>query len=204
MSVEIFHLGPLETNCFLLHAQGRAVVIDPGGDPKPVLSFLQSNNLALTHILNTHLHCDHIYGNKVLQEKTGAPVLCSPDDVFLLETEIGGGGFMGLPRVDTFKFEHLEESRTEFLNESCQVLKTPGHSPGSLSLYFPDSKMVFVGDLLFTRSIGRTDFHGGDMDVLLESVRKKIFSLPAETVVYSGHGPSTTVGDEKNHNPFFQ
>jgi hydroxyacylglutathione hydrolase len=204
ITVRTFPLGPLETNCFLLSNEGAAVAVDPGGKPARILRVLKEEGLALTHILNTHMHCDHIYGNLELSGATGAPILGSPKDEFLLQIEIGRGGFMGLPSVSEFSFERLEPGEQPLLGETCMVLATPGHTPGSLSFHFPGSNIVFVGDLLFYRSIGRTDFPGGSMDTLLRSVREQIFTLPRETVVYPGHGPETTVGDEKLHNPFFQ
>jgi glyoxylase-like metal-dependent hydrolase (beta-lactamase superfamily II) len=111
---------------------------------------------------------------------------------------------MGLPRIDDFSYEPIMPGETEFVGLPCTVMATPGHTRGSLSFYFPDAGAVFVGDLIFKRSIGRTDFPGGSMETLIASVRENIFTLPPETVIYSGHGPETTVGDEKNHNPFFQ
>jgi len=110
---------------------------------------------------------------------------------------------MGLPRVTLFDFLDLPAGETTFLGLACRVLATPGHTPGSRSLYFPEAGALFSGDLLFNRSIGRTDFPLGDHEALMRSVRELIFTLPPETVVFSGHGPETTVGDEREHNPFF-
>ena len=202
-TVTSFALGPLQTNCFLVRAGDRALAVDPGGDPSSVVGYLEQEGVTLTHILNTHLHFDHILGNRSLSEATGAPILANPEDHFLLDTEVGGGGFMGFPPTPTFEYQPLEPGETSFLGEPCTVLKTPGHTPGSLSLYFPDSAMVFSGDLIFHHSIGRTDFPGGNQQTLIDSVRGKIFTLPEETVIYSGHGPKTTVREEKLHNPFF-
>lgn len=203
MEVRAFALGPLQTNCFVLSEGKECIVVDPGGDPTPLLEFTEAEGLQVTHILNTHLHCDHIYGNKALADAAKAPVLISKDDESLLQTEIGGGGFMGLPKVDVFPYEYIAEGETTFLGKQCRVLSTPGHSPGSLSFYFPEAGVVFVGDLLFNRSIGRTDFSGGDFNVLKDSVIEKIFSLPDETQVFPGHGPQTNVKEEKLNNPFF-
>jgi len=204
MEITAFPLGPLEANGYLLARGREAVFVDPGGDPGAVLRTLTEKHLRLTHILVTHLHFDHIYGVKELAQATLAPILANPKDEFLLHTEMGLGGFMGLPKVSPFDFGPIEPGETLFLDTPCTVLATPGHTPGSLSFYFPKARAVFVGDLLFYRSIGRTDFPGGDMDALIKSVREKIFALPPETVVYSGHGPATTVGEEAGHNPFFQ
>lgn len=203
MEVRVYGLGPLQTNCYLLSAAGQAVVIDPGGDPAAVLSALKREGLALRHILNTHFHFDHIAGNAALAAATGAPVLASPEDAFLLKTEVGGGGFMGLPETPAFAYEPLAAGETSFVGLTCRVLATPGHTPGSLSFYFSAEKMIFVGDLLFYRSVGRTDFPGGDFQVLQRSVIDTIFVLPDEVRIYSGHGQHTSVGSEKEHNPFF-
>lgn len=203
MQIRTFALGPLQTNCYLLIRNGDAVVVDPGGDPSAVLNVLRNEGLTLTHILNTHFHFDHVGGNRKLAQETGAPILADEKDAYLLETELGRGGFMGLPAIELFEYENIEPGATSFLGLDCAVLPTPGHSPGSVSFHFPDAAAVFVGDLLFNRSIGRTDFPGGDLDVLKNSVVGQIFTLPPETVVYSGHGDPTTVGDEMRHNPFF-
>ncbi len=208
MRVRTFPLGPLSTNCYVLSTGKRAVVVDPGGPPASVLAFLRDQGLTLECIVNTHFHFDHILGNKALAEATGVPILASPLDAFLLETEFGGGGFMGLPVIERFAWEPLAPGEREFMGCACRVLATPGHSPGGLSLYFPDEEgtggLVCVGDLLFKRSIGRTDFPGGDLEALLNAVVNEIFVLPDSVVVYPGHGPETTVADERNHNPFFQ
>jgi glyoxylase-like metal-dependent hydrolase (beta-lactamase superfamily II) len=206
INVKEFVLGPIQTNCFLIYNDhGQALVIDPGGEADPILHFLKSQGLQLLHILNTHFHIDHIYGNKELQQAVGVSILANPEDDFLLKTEIGSGGpGIGLPSVDPFDYDPLHPGQQEWLGEKCHVISTPGHSPGSLSFYFPESQKIFSGDVLFHRSIGRTDLPGGDAEVLLRSVRERIFTLPGETIVYCGHGPKTTVHDEKHFNPFFQ
>jgi glyoxylase-like metal-dependent hydrolase (beta-lactamase superfamily II) len=202
--VKTFQLGPLETNCYLVYNDAKqAVVIDPGGDPAEVLAFLRSQGLTLTHILNTHLHFDHIGGNAALASATGAVILAGEADRPLLESELGNGGFMGFPKTPSFSFTPLEPGTHSFVGETCHVLATPGHSPGSLSLYFPALGAVFCGDLIFYRSVGRTDFPGGDDKVLKESAYAKILVLPEETIIYPGHGPKTDVRDARKNNPFF-
>jgi len=203
MEIKTFPLGPLQTNCYVLAGNNEAVAVDPGGDPAAVLDYLSDNNLKLTHILNTHLHFDHTYGNKALTEATGAPILCCEDDLYLLESELGAGGTFGLPLVDKYEPQIILPGEHSFGGFSCTAFPTPGHSSGSLTFYFPEAKAAFVGDLIFYRSIGRTDFPGGDLDLLKNSVKEHIFTLPAETLLLSGHGPETTAGDEMNHNPFF-
>ena len=205
LEVQCFPLGPLQTNCFLVSYNTRAIVVDPGGDPKELVDFIKKNNLTLERILNTHFHFDHILGNTPLQKASGAVILASKEDDFLLQSQVGaGGGTFGFPKVEPFSYEDISPGEQEFLGQTCRVLSTPGHTPGSLSFYFPDSGMLFSGDVLFQRSIGRTDFPRGDTQTLLTSIKEKIFTLPGETRVFSGHGPETSVGDEKQFNPFFQ
>ncbi|MFP5258956.1 MAG: MBL fold metallo-hydrolase [Acidobacteriota bacterium] len=203
MDIVSFPLGPLETNCYLAASDGRAVALDVGGDPAPVLAHMRAHGLTLEAICLTHLHCDHLYGVAALMHETGVRALAGAEDARLMDLDLGRGGLMGLPMVDPFVWEPVAPGEITLLGQSCRVLATPGHSPGSRSYYFPEAGAVFVGDLLFYRSIGRTDFVGGDYDVLLGAVVSQIFSLPDKTLVYPGHGPATTVGDEKRHNPFF-
>ena len=203
MHIESFNLGPLETNCHVLSHAGLAVVVDPGGDPAEVLEHLKAQKLTLTHILVTHLHFDHIYGCAALSRATGAPVLTPPGDAKLMQTELGAGGMFGLPRVEPFASSPAPLGQATFAGLECQCLATPGHSPGSLTYYFPQAGTAFVGDLIFYRSVGRTDFPGGSAATLKRSVEQQIFTLPGETVLYSGHGLETTVDSERTHNPFF-
>ena len=204
MEIKRFALGPLGTNSYLAYTDTEAIAIDPGGDPAPLIDFLKENNLTLTHILNTHLHFDHVYGNKALADATGAPILACEKDAYLLDTELGQGGAWGLPKVDPYTYTPLCpgkcEGDIELLGTKCTVLHTPGHSKGSVSLYFADAKVLFSGDLIFYRSVGRTDFPGSSQEVLTNSILTKIYTLPEETVIYPGHEITTTVGDERNHN----
>jgi glyoxylase-like metal-dependent hydrolase (beta-lactamase superfamily II) len=203
LHVTAMPLGPLDTNCYVLHSDREAVVIDPGGDADEILSFLASRSLVLRSVLNTHLHFDHIQGNADLVAATGVAVLANPRDAYLMQTELGGGGMMGFPRTPPFEIVPLEEGELPLLGTTCSVLATPGHSPGSLSFYFESVGAVFVGDLIFYRSVGRTDFPGSSERELMRSVRTKIFTLPEDTVIYPGHGPETTVRQERLNNPFF-
>ena len=203
MDIKTFPLGPLQTNCYLAVSGTSAMAVDVGGAPGPVAEYLRQHALTLETVLLTHLHCDHLYGVGELTTAFGVKAYGGADDGPLLEDEIGRGGFMGMPLVPPFDWQPIAPGETVLLGQPCRVLATPGHSAGSLSYFFPRSGVVFVGDLLFYRSIGRTDFVGGDHDALIRSVVTEIFSLPEATVVYPGHGPATTVGDEKSHNPFF-
>ncbi|GAB6175497.1 MBL fold metallo-hydrolase [Desulfobaculum senezii] len=204
MQIRTYALGPLQTNGYLLSSGGQAVFIDPGGDPASVLDVIRQENLTLTHVLITHLHFDHIYGAAKLARETGATIAANTEDGFLLETEVGAGGAMGLPKVELFDFAPIAPGAATFVGEECQIVATPGHTPGSLTFVFPGEGAAFVGDLIFARSIGRTDFPGGSTPTLVRSVEQGIFTLPEDTTLYPGHGPATSVGDEKAHNPFFQ
>ena len=203
-SVHTFPLGPLQTNGYLVANGNEALVIDPGGDPSVLLDHAKSNGLRIQRILNTHLHFDHLYGNQALHQATKAPILVPEQDVPLLSSGLGSGNYMGMPKVEAFTYEPINAGKLTLIGLECHALFTPGHSPGSLSFYFPELGAVFVGDVLFAGSIGRTDFFGGDLETLLQSVRARLFTLPPATVVYPGHGPATTIQEEQHNNPFFE
>ncbi|WP_025322823.1 MBL fold metallo-hydrolase [Deferrisoma camini] len=205
MILEQLVVGPIQANCYILgdETTREAVVIDPGGDTPVILRALQARDLKPVAIVATHGHFDHVEGLAGMKRATGAPVCVHPDELPLLKGLPGQGLLFGMrveaaPEPDVL----LEEGQTiPFGSFALSVLHTPGHSPGSVSLVV--DKKVFVGDLLFAGSIGRTDLQGGDYDTLIRSVREKIFTLPDDTVVYPGHGPATTVATEKRTNPFF-
>lgn len=198
MEIVQFTLGPIDTNCMLLHNGKEAIIIDVGGDAREVLAYLREHRLKLTDILVTHMHVDHVLGVADLAESTGAKVWANSRDEYLLT----GNRVMGFPDPKPFKYENIEEGTGSFLGAECRMLSTPGHTPGSISYYFPDCSSLFCGDVLFYRSVGRTDFPGGDTDTLMNSIRQKIYSLPDDTAVYPGHMLATGVGDEKRLNPF--
>ena len=202
MQILSFPLGPLETNCYFLSKGSQAIVIDPGGDPTPLLQWLKKNALTLTHIFNTHLHLDHTYGNAALAAATGAKIYAGEGEKIIEQTELAQGGLFGLPPVPAYTWEAIAPGEHKILNSPCQILSTPGHSPGSISLYFSNAQACFVGDLIFKGSVGRTDFPGCSNKDLKESINYQIFTLPDETTLYPGHGPSTTVLREKKGNPY--
>lgn len=204
MQINTFHLGPLETNCYLVHNGEQAIVVDPGGAPNPVVGLLLKEKLELTHILLTHLHFDHTYGASALKKITDAPIYASEEDRPLLRSSYGRGGMWGLPEVEAFNFEGLPVGQEiSLLGTSCKVLPTPGHTPGGVCFYFSEHRVVFTGDALFKRSIGRTDFPGGNLEQLLSGIETQLFTLPGETIAYPGHGEATSIGDERLHNPMF-
>lgn len=199
MRVHTFPLGPLETNCYLLVEGAEAVAVDPGGDPASVVDYLNKNSLKLAAILNTHLHFDHVGGNAALARATGATIYLCTEDLFLLEAT--SGTRFGLPATEHFEYQNLLPGETTFMGLRCTVIHTPGHSPGSLSFYFPDQGVLFSGDVLFRRDTGRSDLPGGSRPILEnETIRGKLYKLPGKTVVYPGHGPETTIGEEKVEN----
>lgn len=202
MSVATFPLGPLSTNCYVINNGNHAIAIDVGGPPQDILVYLVKNSFTLDAILLTHSHFDHMYGVAELAKSTGAPVYAPEKDKVIAESEAGKGGIWGMPPVQAFEAIWLPLGETKFADMTCDVLETPGHTPGGVSFYFPEQKALFSGDALFYRSIGRTDFPLGNHQQLLKSIHEKLFTLPDDTIVYPGHGPSTTIGAEKKENPF--
>jgi glyoxylase-like metal-dependent hydrolase (beta-lactamase superfamily II) len=197
-------VGPLQANCFIVGCEQtrKAVVIDPGGDADIILNALAKDKLTLTAIINTHGHFDHVGANKALQVATGATLMMHKLDAPMLQESVGSAAAWGLnveasPEPGRF----LEEGDViECGDIQLKVLHTPGHSAGGISLYTHGA--VFVGDTLFSGSIGRTDLPGGDYDTLISSIKSKLFTLPDDTEVYTGHMASTTISQEKKFNPF--
>ncbi|WP_084146879.1 MBL fold metallo-hydrolase [Maridesulfovibrio zosterae] len=201
--VETFVLGPLETNCYLLTSGKNAVVIDCGLEPLPLLRAIRDRDIDVQAIYLTHMHFDHIGGVADLQKVTQAPVYGSTKDEYLKEVAVMYGGSLEYQSMIDFKLTDQKPGRINILESPVIVLSTPGHSPGSLSYFFPALGCVFVGDLIFMISTGRTDFPGGDEEALIKSVKERIFLLPETTKIFSGHGPMTTVKHELNNNPLF-
>ena len=202
MHVNSFPLGPLGTNSYILDNGIEALAIDVGGDPADMLAFLSRNNLKLLAILITHRHFDHLYGVAALQQVLDVPCYLPSGEDVLRDSEAAQGGIWGMPMVPAFSETSLSEGSTRIGSFEITVLNTPGHTPGSVSYYIREAGCVFTGDALFYRSVGRTDFPMGDHQKLLASVRKNLFTLPPETIVYPGHGPQSSIGDERQHNPF--
>ena len=204
-------VNPFGENLYILwdEASREAAVVDPGmmrdGEREMVTKFIDEHNLSVKHILLTHLHVDHITSARWLADKTGGDVCGS-----VLDNQLG----QELPdQVAHFRINIEVEPLTVDRNladgdtiqlgdETIQVLHVPGHSPGGLAFYLPQSALLISGDTIFKGSVGRTDLWGGDMAQLINSIREKILPLPDETVIASGHGPTTTIADEKRFNPF--
>lgn len=212
MNIKIFEFNPLGVNTYVLSDEtGECVVIDPAPfypDEKELLvNYLLDNNLKVKHLLNTHMHFDHIFGINLLASQFGLKVECHPDDLFLLEDIAGQMQAFGLPGGNTDLKPEIGNYLNEgdvitFGNQSLTVFHTPGHSPGSVVFYDEAEGCVFCGDLLFHTGVGRTDLPRGSYEDLVKSIKTKMFVLPDSTVVYSGHGPATTIGFEKKNNPF--
>ena len=204
MIVECITVGPLQTNCYVVadELNGKGLVIDPGGDGSKILKVVEKLGIEVSLVINTHGHFDHIMANKEIIRATGARLAIHKDDEPLLRK---GGGlmFLGLIASSPPPDLYLQEGdEVKFGKAYLRVLHTPGHSPGSISLYSPEEGVLFCGDVLFYMSIGRWDFPGGNYQVLMDSIQTKLLALPDNTIVYPGHGPSTTIGQEKVHNPF--
>ena len=202
MRITTFPIGPLGTNCYVIDNGREALTIDVGGDPAPITAFLKNQGLTLLAILITHMHFDHLYGVRALQDATGVPCYVPAGDDCIANTEVARGGIWGMPLVPEFTSTRLPGKNILIGGFTCRVLPCPGHTPGGVSYYFEQAGVVFTGDSLFYRSLGRTDFPGGNHAQLIRSVRESLFTLPASTTAYPGHGPETTIGDEKAHNPF--
>ncbi|MBI5419961.1 MAG: MBL fold metallo-hydrolase [Deltaproteobacteria bacterium] len=183
----------------------KSVVVDPGDEGEAILGEVEKLGLAVEAILLTHGHFDHVGAVGLLKKKSGAKVHIHPADVERLSTARRQGMMFGLFVPETPPPDVLvgEGDRIPFGGREFRVTHTPGHTPGGVSYIMEAEKMAFVGDLIFSGSIGRTDLPGGDYDQLIRMVLEKIFILPDDTVLFPGHGPATTVGEEKRSNPFF-
>lgn len=197
-------LGLVGANCYILKEGKQALVIDPGGEPERILEYLEGQNLEVDAILLTHAHFDHIGALEEIRRKTGADVYLHPKEADWLGDPMLNGShkLVGEPITASPADHFLEEGPMDVGLFRFEVIHTPGHSPGSVSFIFPEHVFLFSGDALFQGSIGRTDLTGGDFDELAKSIRTKLYALPEEYTVFSGHGPQTTIGHEKMHNPF--
>lgn len=204
MIIKQLTVGPIMANCFILGCERtrQAAVIDPGDETDKILTALANEKLTLKHILNTHGHFDHVGGNRRLKDATGADLLIHADDAAMLDHLSTSAAAFGLSAQNSPPPDRTlaEGDSVNFGDITLKVLHTPGHTPGGISFY--TDGCVFVGDALFYGSIGRTDFPGGDYDTLIASIRTKLFALDDDTTVYTGHGPATTIGQEKRENPF--
>jgi hydroxyacylglutathione hydrolase len=206
LKLHLMTLGPLQTNCYLAGCDETmdAAVIDPAWDGRGIAAAAAEQGWNITHILLTHAHFDHVGGLGQLKEETGAPVYVHEDAVESLRTAGMAAALWGIQMAATPPPDRmLEEGEVLAVGElRLEVLYTPGHAPGHVSFYLPAHAALIDGDVLFQQGIGRTDLPGGDYELLMRTIREKILTLPDETGVFPGHGAPTTIGDERELNPF--
>lgn len=205
MIIKTVHVAITETNCYVVGCEEthEGVVIDPGGHPRRILKAIEETGLTVRYILNTHCHFDHMGANAQIVAATGAVLALHPAELPILQAR-GGAAAFGLP-VEKSPLPDLELEDGQVIEVGTlrfQVLYTSGHSPGGVTFYLAEEGVAFDGDVLFAGGVGRTDLPGGDWDTMMRSIREVLFALPDETVLYSGHGPQTTVGHERAHNPW--
>jgi glyoxylase-like metal-dependent hydrolase (beta-lactamase superfamily II) len=203
---EILRVGPLQCNCSVIgdETSHEAMVIDPGDDVHEVLDLIRKHNLQVKQIVITHAHIDHVGGAMKLRTATGAPILLNQNDYALLKMLDAQAAWIGMPspgKVDVDRSVTTGESVSAG-SLTADILHTPGHTEGSICLYFAADKKLIAGDTLFAGSIGRTDLPGGSMQKILHSLHDTVLALPDETLVVPGHGPLTTIGEERETNPF--
>ncbi len=203
---EIFPVGPLQCNCSIIgdETSREAMVIDPGDDIENVLALIAKHNLQVKQIVITHAHIDHVGGAMKLRAATGAPILLNQNDYALLKMLDTQAAWVGMKSPGKVEIDQsVEQADTVRAGSiTANVLHTPGHTEGSVCLYFPAEKTLVAGDTLFAGSIGRTDLPGGSFEKILQSLHGSVMALPDDTVVVPGHGPLTTIGEERESNPF--
>lgn len=209
LKIKTFTFNPFQENTYLLYnEQNEAILIDPGCyeeyEKQELSQFLEDNNIELKLLLNTHCHVDHVLGNNFIEQKyqliTRMHELELP--IFRAVSSYASNyGFIYQAASESTEYL-LDFEQINFGDDTLEVLFCPGHSPGSVCFYNAKQNLLIAGDVLFYRSIGRTDLPGGDHATLLRSIKNRLMNLPAETVVYPGHGPSTTIGAENQYNPF--
>lgn len=205
---KVIPVGPLQCNCSIIgdETTHEAMVIDPGDDIDEIVAIIAKHNLQVKQIVITHAHIDHVGGAMKLRALTGAPILLNQNDYALLKMLDVQASWLGMKPPGAVEVEaglaHDQTLRAGTL--SANVLHTPGHTEGSVCLYFPAEKMLIAGDTLFARSIGRTDLPGGSFEKIMRSLHDRVLTLPDETKVIPGHGPATTIGEEREENPFLR
>ena len=209
LQLKVFTFNPFQENTYILYDESKeAVIFDPGcyekEEKEELASFISSQGLKVSHLINTHCHIDHVLGNAFVKNKYNVKLWIHKNEVPVLKSVkvyAPNYGFAGYQ--DAEQDGYLDENeKFKFGNTELEILFVPGHAPGHLVFFNKDSKICIAGDTLFQGSIGRTDLPGGDHQTLLRAIKSELFSLPDDTVVYPGHRPETTIGIEKQHNPF--
>lgn len=208
MIQETIPVGLLQCNCSILGDENsrEAIVIDPGDDIPQIQEILQRHGLKVKSIIITHAHIDHIAGARKLKQLTGAPIFYNENDLPLVKMMDVQASWLRIPTPEVAPPDAtLTDAQTIVAGDiKGKVLLTPGHTQGSLCLYIPDQSLLIAGDTLFAGSVGRTDLPGGNTRQLMHSIRDQILPLPEHTKVIPGHGPDTTIGEERETNPFLQ
>ena len=203
---EILPVGPLQCNCSIIgdETTREGMVIDPGDDIEDVLDLIEKHNLKIKQIVITHAHIDHVGGAMKLRAATGAPILLNQNDYALLKMLDVQAAWIGMKDPGKVEIDHSlgQSDKVQAGSLTADVIHTPGHTEGSICLYFSLENKLIAGDTLFAGSIGRTDLPGGSMEKIIRSLREKVMALPDETLVVPGHGPLTTIGEERESNPF--
>ena len=203
---EIIPVGPLRCNCSIIgdESSREAMVIDPGDEIEDILGIVRKHNLQVKQIVITHAHIDHIGGAMKLRAVTGAPILLNQNDCALLKMLDVQAAWVGMATPEKVEIDRSVTTGETVSagSHTAEILHTPGHTEGSICLYFAPEKKLIAGDTLFAGSIGRTDLPGGSMQKIMRSLHNTVLALPDETVVVPGHGELTTIGEERESNPF--
>lgn len=207
LTIHTYPLGPIQTNCYIVNDhEGNCLIFDPGDEAERIIRHIDEKELRPVAILLTHAHFDHIGAVDGVRDQFGIPVYIHEEEREWLSNPAlnGSAKYAGLPNIQNREadFNLRQEGKMTIGSFEFEVRHTPGHSPGSVSYIFEDSGFAVVGDTLFKQSVGRTDLQGGNTSVLLSSIHDKLLMLNDETIIYPGHGPATTVEDEKDANPF--
>lgn len=201
-------LGPIQTNCYILGCEqtGTAALIDPSWEGKGIVAAANEQGFEVSHILLTHTHFDHVGGLAEVKQLTNAPIYVHPDAVAMMKMADATANLWGFPMIPPPPADELLQvgQKLKVGKLELEVLYTPGHAPGHVCFYLPAYQLLFAGDVIFQQSIGRTDLPGGNYPLLMRSIREKLLVLPDETQILPGHGPITTIGEEKQFNPFLQ
>ncbi len=213
MNIKVFEFNPIAVNTYVLYDEtGECVIVDAAcffpNEQEELLNFINDKKLVVKHLLNTHLHFDHVFGINFIEEQFDVKMQAHKADEFLLATmeqQMSMFGFPANSKLVPSVGKYIDENDTiEFGNQKLSIMSVPGHSPGSIVFYNKEKDLVVSGDVLFSGSIGRTDLPQGDFNLLIDGIKTKLLTLPGDTVVYPGHGPATTIEEEMRINPFLQ